>query len=121
MEQLLQSLNVMLLGMCGILFVRRVLCLACALLTRMLKKLLQNAARPPGRPGGRFDTARICLHRLFQNILTEGCLSGGNNSEIGRVHFTNRQIFGIVIKRIKLACRPVAARCSAGSAGRQAT
>ena len=38
MEQLLQSLNVMLLGMCGIFSVMSVLSLAFALLNRMLKK-----------------------------------------------------------------------------------
>lgn len=38
MEQLLQSLNVMLLGMCGIFIVMSVLSLAIALLNRMFKK-----------------------------------------------------------------------------------
>ena len=38
MEQLLQSLNVMLLGMCGIFIVMSVLRLAIALLNRMFKK-----------------------------------------------------------------------------------
>ena len=59
--------------------------------------------------------------QTFRNILAQACISGGNNGEIGRAHFTNRQIFGIVIKRIKLVCRPAAARCSARPAGRQAT
>ena len=38
MEQLLQSLNVMLLGMCGIFIVMSVLSLEFALLNRMFKK-----------------------------------------------------------------------------------
>ena len=38
MEQLLQSLNVMLLGMCGIFIVMSVLSLVIALLNRMFKK-----------------------------------------------------------------------------------
>ena len=38
MEQLLQSLNVMLLGMCGICIVMSVLSLAIALQNRMFKK-----------------------------------------------------------------------------------
>ena len=38
MERLLQSLNVMLLGMCGIFIVMSVLSLAIALLNRMFKK-----------------------------------------------------------------------------------
>ena len=38
MEQLLQSLNVMLLGMCSIFIVMSVLSLAIALLNRMFKK-----------------------------------------------------------------------------------
>lgn len=38
MEQLLQSLNVMLLGMCGIFIVMSVLSLAITLLNRMFKK-----------------------------------------------------------------------------------
>ena len=38
MEQLLQSLNVMLLGMCGIFIVMSVPSLAIALLNRMFKK-----------------------------------------------------------------------------------
>ena len=92
MEQLLQSLNVMLLGMCGIFIVMSVLSLAIALLNRMFKnkmkkRLPQAAAFVFARPG-----------KTFRNILAQASISGGNNGEIGRAHFTNRQIFGIVIK-----------------------
>jgi len=72
----------------------------------MKKRLPQAAAFVFARPG-----------KTFRNILAQACISGGNNGEIGRAHFTNRQIFGIVIKRIKLVCRPAAARCSARPQG----
>ncbi len=49
MEQLLQSLNVMLLGMCGIFIVMSVLSLAIALLNRMFKKYDENAAAAGSR------------------------------------------------------------------------
>lgn len=61
MEQLLQSLNVMLLGMCGIFIVMSVLSLAIALLNRMFKSEWKKLrARPGDRAGALIPPASVC-------------------------------------------------------------